>query len=680
MAAYFPSSDNERDISTMLHLREPLPCSYSNTPVLPGNLMMYMNYTSSGTLAGNLQHQSSGIANLPGASSSNTSEQEIQPELGGLRIAEHDLNEWKSSRNSMLLMYPGGDAAGVFQNPQNRQIQGLSLSLSTNIPSGFQVSSLQCSSPNPTYSSLLSTNPLMPGEDTGRNGYFENLDCSQSKQSRHSEYASPGFPGSNSDPIRADVSPYGIPSIARAVPSSKYLKAAQQLLDEVVNVRKALKEQHLKHSLVKDSKELDGGSKPGESDHPECGSSSNVQESSSNSASELSAAEKQDLQNKMSKLLAMIDEVDRRYKQYYHQMQIVVSSFDVIAGSGAARPYTALALQTISRHFRCLRDAINEQVQVTRKSLGEQDASASSKGIGISRLRYVDLQIKQQRALQQLGMMQQHAWRPQRGLPESSVTVLRAWLFEHFLHPYPKDSDKIMLARQTGLTRSQVSNWFINARVRLWKPMVEEMYKEESIDAEMDSNSPYDVAAKTANSDTKEPEDLLQSTTSTATDRGSADQLLESNSDYFPDVEMMEPNISQSFENVSHTDTGSECGLGGQRAIQRPAMSDCNILPDTTSIQSIEDSGRYMAAATAAYQISELERFENSSGVSLTLGLQRGDGSSVPMSIETHHNYITMRGDGTYSGGAEAAEFDCMDTGNRHDRFGSSQLLHDFVA
>jgi hypothetical protein len=41
-----------------------------------------------------------------------------------------------------------------------------------------------------------------------------------------------------------------------------------------------------------------------------------------------------------------------------------------------------------------------------------------------------------------------------------------------------------MLAKQTGLTRSQVSNWFINARVRLWKPMVEEMYAEEMKDEE----------------------------------------------------------------------------------------------------------------------------------------------------------------------------------------------------
>jgi hypothetical protein len=26
--------------------------------------------------------------------------------------------------------------------------------------------------------------------------------------------------------------------------------------------------------------------------------------------------------------------------------------------------------------------------------------------------------------------------------------------------------------------RCQVSNWFINARVRLWKPMIEEMYED----------------------------------------------------------------------------------------------------------------------------------------------------------------------------------------------------------
>lgn len=129
-------------------------------------------------------------------------------------------------------------------------------------------------------------------------------------------------------------------------------------------------------------------------------------------------------------------QVHNRYKQYFHQMQNVVSSFDVIAGRGAAKPYTALALQTISRHFRCLHDAITGQISATQKCLGEQDSAGNNnKGVGISRLRYVDQQIRQQRALQQLGVMH-HAWRPQRGLPEGSVSILRAWLFEHFLHPY----------------------------------------------------------------------------------------------------------------------------------------------------------------------------------------------------------------------------------------------------
>ncbi|KAM0058601.1 putative transcription factor HB-other family [Helianthus debilis subsp. tardiflorus] len=30
---------------------------------------------------------------------------------------------------------------------------------------------------------------------------------------------------------------------------------------------------------------------------------------------------------------------------------------------------------------------------------------------------------------------------------------------------YPKDSEKIMLARQTGLARSQIADWFINERL-----------------------------------------------------------------------------------------------------------------------------------------------------------------------------------------------------------------------
>ncbi|CAL0313352.1 unnamed protein product [Lupinus luteus] len=199
----------------------------------------------------------------------------------------------------------------------------------------------------------------------------------------------------------------------------------------------------------------------------------------------LTSLEFLELQKRKTKLLSMLEEVDRRYRHYRNQMKGVVSSFEAVAGNGAAIVYSTLALKAMSRHFRCLKDGILGQIQETRKAMGEkeQGTPCTTKG-ETPRLRILDQTLRQQRTFQQMNMMETHPWRPQRGLPERSVSFLRAWLFEHFLHPYPSDVDKHILARQTGLSRSQVSNWFINARVRLWKPMVEEIYLEETKEQE----------------------------------------------------------------------------------------------------------------------------------------------------------------------------------------------------
>ncbi|KAK4536651.1 hypothetical protein CDCA_CDCA09G2676 [Cyanidium caldarium] len=50
---------------------------------------------------------------------------------------------------------------------------------------------------------------------------------------------------------------------------------------------------------------------------------------------------------------------------------------------------------------------------------------------------------------------------------------LKAWLFDNFLNPYPSEEDKLELMRASCLNYSQLNNWFINARVRLWRPIVE---------------------------------------------------------------------------------------------------------------------------------------------------------------------------------------------------------------
>ncbi|GMG98407.1 hypothetical protein Nepgr_000247 [Nepenthes gracilis] len=278
---------------------------------------------------------------------------------------------------------------------------------------------------------------------------------------------------SGGSPTSVSAASNGVSRAQSVILGSKYMRAAQQLLDEVVNVGKAMKADSEAEQSNKEKKKPSTEEAAAVAGDVSCV----VGESSCKRGAELTTAQRQELQMKKAKLLNMLDEVEQRYRQYHTQMQFVVASFEQAAGRGSAKSYTALALKTISKQFRCLKDAITTQIKATSKSLGEDDAFGG-KGEG-SRLRFVDHQLRQQRAMQQLGMMQQNAWRPQRGLPERAVSVLRAWLFENFLHPYPKDSDKHMLAKQTGLTRSQVSNWFINARVRLWKPMVEEMYLEE---------------------------------------------------------------------------------------------------------------------------------------------------------------------------------------------------------
>ncbi|RCV44055.1 hypothetical protein SETIT_9G343300v2 [Setaria italica] len=222
-------------------------------------------------------------------------------------------------------------------------------------------------------------------------------------------------------------------------------------------------------------------------------------------SAQIQAKDAAELQRLKAKLYAMLQEVERRYRRYREQMRAVAGSFEAVAGERAAAAYTRLASRTISKHFRSLRDGVAAQMQAVRRALGEKDADGGvpsagmAKGETTPRLRVLDQCLRQHREYQ-AGVLESQPWRPQRGLPERAVSILRAWLFEHFLHPYPSDVDKHILARQTGLSRSQVSNWFINARVRLWKPMVEEMYAEEMKDPQQEGG-----ACSNANSNANNP-------------------------------------------------------------------------------------------------------------------------------------------------------------------------------
>ncbi|KAF8397390.1 hypothetical protein HHK36_016303 [Tetracentron sinense] len=328
---------------------------------------------------------------------------------------------------------------------------------------------------------------------------------------------------------------------------------------------------------------------------------------------------------KKTRLISMLDEVYRRYKQYYQQMQAVVSSFESVVGLANAAPYTSFAIKAMSKHFKCLKNAITDQLQFTSKALGEVSFVRDETLMFGS----TDRGLHCQRPVHNQGFLEhQPVWRPQRGLPERAVAVLRSWLFEHFLHPYPTDTDKQMLAKQTGLSRSQVSNWFINARVRLWKPMVEEIHTLETRQAQKGSQGD---------------------------DRNTNKQ-----SDHLPSANPL--TLDNQF-----TDTQKTQDLSSKRSRnEHPHLPDRGDEPINFSYSNITSHQNVGVGVSTAV---------GSSGVSLTLGLRQNNGIALsepfPMNI-AHRFGLDANSEAYVMGGFEAQ--------NRH--FGKDmggELLHDFV-
>ncbi|XP_004506043.1 BEL1-like homeodomain protein 7 [Cicer arietinum] len=299
---------------------------------------------------------------------------------------------------------------------------------------------------------------------------------------------------------------------ATILKSSRFLKPCQELLEECCGCRQSGPKWVSRDVVVDDENGVCGsnsgsmllyGSKEKENSVADADAGNSFCLSSSSSRPEC--------QKNKAQLLFMQQEVSRRHKQYHQQMQMVVSSFESVAGLSSATPYISLALKSLSKHFKSLKNSITDQLKITCQVLGEDFSilpptitSSSSKidsSNNVTRIRCMNHSIQKNYSGGNSNVdfvePQQHVWRPQRGLPERSVAILKAWLFEHFLHPYPTDTDKHMLATQTGLSRNQVSNWFINARVRVWKPMVEEIHMLESKGiTESENNSTKNEASR----------------------------------------------------------------------------------------------------------------------------------------------------------------------------------------
>ncbi|XP_039164229.1 homeobox protein ATH1 [Eucalyptus grandis] len=249
---------------------------------------------------------------------------------------------------------------------------------------------------------------------------------------------------------------YGAPQLSQLIAGSKYLSGIQEILAQIASYSL---ENLNKVSYV--SSGLGSGTSKSQ-----FSSDCRVDE-----GQELEVfGQRQEAEAKKAQLLTLLQVVDDRYNQCLDEIHTVISAFHA-ATELDPKIHTRFALHTISILYKNLRERISNYILAMGEDFGHSSTGDRARSFEASF-------IQRQWALQQLKRKDQQLWRPQRGLPEKSVSVLRAWMFQNFLHPYPKDAEKHLLALKSGLTRSQVSNWFINARVRLWKPMIEEMYSE----------------------------------------------------------------------------------------------------------------------------------------------------------------------------------------------------------
>lgn len=319
MATYFSNLTSQGDVVQTQYLQNSKLTPYQSSD-LPHNIM-YMNPSSSAA------------ASLPELLPANSLAAHSYVEAHPVDNREEMLFMAPSSGNPVIMQpmdrqldvaasFSGSNAVMVdpqsfaknlihVQNVDLNQHQGLSLSLGNHVPSSsVQMPSYHNPYTNSGITSMLTAHVDHPDEHG-----------SQSSDLKKAEYFSFDLTrGSNSsikngslyDP-QPSISPKEINSDSRLhdgaiivggmVYSSKYVKAVQELLDEVVNVHQDAKQQGKHrgfHSFVHDVSEETKLKSSCQSGMPAV------------SSDELSPTERNELHNKMTKLLSMLDEVRHR--------------------------------------------------------------------------------------------------------------------------------------------------------------------------------------------------------------------------------------------------------------------------------------------------------------------------------------------------------------------------------
>ncbi|KAG7359908.1 homeobox KN domain containing protein [Nitzschia inconspicua] len=84
-------------------------------------------------------------------------------------------------------------------------------------------------------------------------------------------------------------------------------------------------------------------------------------------------------------------------------------------------------------------------------------------------------------------------------LPAAVVDYLRAWLLhpDHIHHPYPTEQEKAKMIADTGIDMKRLNNWFVNSRIRIWKPKYEALMKQQKMQGKQSPQVPVATTPST---------------------------------------------------------------------------------------------------------------------------------------------------------------------------------------
>jgi len=137
-------------------------------------------------------------------------------------------------------------------------------------------------------------------------------------------------------------------------------------------------------------------------------------------------------------------QMDQKYNQCLDEIQSTTAKFNTLmhspSGAGNGGSICApFAHRAVSAMYRGLRRRLAGEIMAaaSRASCwGESSSSVTATAAGGDVERsWESAFIQKHWSAQQLRRAEKQCWRPQRGLPEKSVAVLKAWMFENFLHP-----------------------------------------------------------------------------------------------------------------------------------------------------------------------------------------------------------------------------------------------------